>query len=93
MNGKRVHLFISGLVQGVSYRWSAREAALRLGLAGWVRNLDSGEVEAVEEGPAPAVDAFIAWCHQGPPAAEVAGIRVEEAPATGEFSDFTLRRR
>jgi acylphosphatase len=92
MNSRRVHLTIHGLVQGVSYRASARDEAQRLGLKGQVRNLGSGAVEAVAEGPPAAIDAFIAWCHRGPGEASVESVTVAEAPATGAFTSFRVVR-
>ncbi len=88
---KRVHAWISGRVQGVFYRASTHSEAVRLGLKGWVRNLPDGRVELVAEGPGEAVDALIAWCRQGPPAARVDGIEAVEEPVTGEFQDFSVR--
>jgi acylphosphatase len=93
MNKRRVHLQIHGLVQGVSYRASARDEALRLGLTGQVRNLRNGEVEAIAEGPVAAVDAFIAWCHHGPEEARVTSVEVSPAAAGGAvFSTFQVVR-
>lgn len=77
----RAHVYISGHVQGVFFRATTREQADRLGVAGWVRNLPDGRVEAVLEGPRPAVQACLQWCHHGPPGARVTGVEVEwEAP-------------
>ncbi|MBS7540865.1 acylphosphatase [Ancylobacter lacus] len=74
----QIRLMIHGRVQGVGYRaWLAREAGRR-GLAGWVRNRASGAVEALLCGQQPAVEALIAACHGGPPAARVE--RVDELP-------------
>ena len=68
---KRVRVVISGRVQGVWFRaWTTQEASAR-GLDGWVRNRRDGSVEAVFAGPAEAVDAMVALCRQGPPAARV----------------------
>ena len=79
---KRVHVWISGRVQGVYFRESTRQEAERLGVAGWVRNLDDGRVEAVVEGPDGAVDALVAWCHRGPENARVDGVDMRtEDPA------------
>jgi acylphosphatase len=69
-----IHLLIHGRVQGVGYRaWFADEA-VRRGLSGWVRNLRSGEVEAVVAGPAATVEALIAACRGGPIGARVDGV-------------------
>lgn len=68
---KAVHISIEGRVQGVWYRgWTTRVAG-RLGLDGWVRNRPDGSVEAVIAGPEGKVDAMIARCRRGPPAARV----------------------
>jgi acylphosphatase len=93
LNGDtRVELRIRGLVQGVTYRASAREAARELGLTGWVRNEVDGSVSAVAEGPRDRLDQFVAWCHHGPVGAEVDGVETRFGPATGEFAGFTVRR-
>lgn len=90
MSLTRVHLLISGEVQGVGYRASARDEARRLGLAGWVRNLDSGEVEAEVEGPDELVDRFIQWCWKGPPASLVSDIQVTRSEHRGELRAFAV---
>jgi len=86
----RVHLLISGEVQGVFYRASAREQAVNLGLKGWVRNLDTGEVEAEVEGPEGVVEDFIRWCRKGPPAASVSEVQVTRKDFQGEFRGFGI---
>jgi acylphosphatase len=81
---RRVHLVVSGRVQGVFYRAScAREARAR-GLAGWVRNLPDGRVKVALEGPEPQVEAMIAWCREGPPAAWVDEVEIAGEEPTGE---------
>ena len=71
---KIVHVFISGIVQGVWFRaWTVQEARAR-GLDGWVRNRRDGRVEAVFAGPAARVNEMIAACRSGPPAAEVENV-------------------
>ena len=67
----RRRLHVAGRVQGVWFRESCRERALRVGVSGWVRNLDDGRVEVVLEGSAAAVDEVAAWCRKGPPRARV----------------------
>jgi acylphosphatase len=79
-------LCIHGLVQGVGFRYSLHREAVRLGLAGWVRNRRDGTVEAVVSGPAASVEAMVAWAHRGPPSARVD--RVDVAPFEGEFEGF-----
>jgi acylphosphatase len=76
----RVHVFVSGRVQGVSYRATTRERARERGVDGWVRNLDDGRVEAVFEGPDAAVEGLVEWCHEGSPRAEVRAVDAETEP-------------
>ena len=82
---RRIRAIVSGRVQGVSYRASTCTEAKRLGLVGWVRNRSDGSVELEAEGPDDMVAALIRWCHQGPPAARVARVVVDDlAPVSGE---------
>jgi acylphosphatase len=87
----RVRLFISGVVQGVSYRASTQEQARRRGIAGWVRNLDDGRVEAVAQGPKDQVAELVAWCRKGPPAAKVDKVEVSWEEVGDEFRSFEVR--
>ena len=87
-----VHVYISGRVQGVFFRDSARERALTLGVRGWVRNLPDGRVEGVFEGPRESVEELVAWCRQGPPHALVTGVDVGWEEYRGEFRSFEVRR-
>ncbi|QDX82326.1 acylphosphatase [Denitratisoma sp. DHT3] len=80
------HLLVTGRVQGVYYRVSLREEALRLGVTGWVRNRHDGSVEAMIAGAPEAVAALIAWSRSGPPAARVEQVAVELGE--GEFASF-----
>lgn len=86
----RVHLIISGRVQGVFYRDSTRAKALELGVLGWVRNLPDGSVEAVAEAEPDILEQFLAWCHQGPRAARVDRIEAKRSAARGEFDNFVV---
>lgn len=87
----RAHLRIHGRVQGVGFRYAmANEARLRQ-LAGWVRNLDTGEVEAVCEGPRPAVESLVGWCREGPTGAWVAGVTADWEEALEDLSRFEVR--
>jgi len=87
----RAHLFISGTVQGVSFRASTQGEARTLGVRGWVKNLADGRVEAVLQGPRGKVDDLIRWCHRGPSAARVEKVEVAWEKADDEFSDFDVR--
>ena len=80
----RVHVWVSGRVQGVGYRMATVMQAERYGLGGWVRNLSDGRVEAVFEGTAPEVARVVAWCRQGPSGAWVSDIRTASELPTGE---------
>jgi acylphosphatase len=84
----RVHVFVSGSVQGVFFRYEARERARSRGVSGWVRNLPDGRVEAVFEGPEDAVEAMVAWCREGPRGAEVTDVEaIAEDPEGVEGFD------
>jgi len=88
---KRMHVFISGRVQGVAFRHYTVKMARSLNLGGWVRNLGDGRVEAVIEGDDDLVDAMLAWCGRGPSLAHVAHVDVQEEPCSGEYEDFSIR--
>jgi len=83
---RRVHVIVSGRVQGVFYRSTCVERARALRLGGWVRNLVDGRVEGAFEGPSEDVDAIVAWCREGPPRAKVQEMSVEEERPIGEDS-------
>jgi acylphosphatase len=65
------HLLIQGEVQGVFFRDSARKEALKLGISGWVKNLENGDVELMVQGDESSLHQFLDWCKQGPPKAVV----------------------
>ena len=83
---KAVQVRVSGRVQGVSFRWYAREQARGLGVVGWVRNELDGTVLLHAEGPDEAVDALVAWCRKGPGMARVRDVAVREAAVAGATS-------
>jgi len=86
----RIHVLVSGKVQGVSYRGFARRAAFELRLTGWVRNLYDGRVEILAEGDRETLAAFLKTLEAGPPAARVDDLDVGWAEPTGEFADFRI---
>jgi acylphosphatase len=81
---RRVHVSITGHVQGVFFRATCARRAAALRLAGWVRNAADGSVEAVFEGPSDAVEAMLTWCAEGPSGARVEDMRVTEESPTRE---------
>lgn len=74
---------VHGLVQGVGFRWSMAGEARRAGVTGWVRNRSDGAVEAHLEGDPAAVDAVVAWSHEGPRHARVTHVEVGDAQPFG----------
>jgi acylphosphatase len=91
MSRVRARALVSGRVQGVWFRESTRQRATELGVAGWVRNMPDGRVEAVFEGDETAVDSALAFVREGPRHARVSGVEVEREAATGEDATFCVR--
>ncbi|MEO0096585.1 MAG: acylphosphatase [candidate division WOR-3 bacterium] len=87
---KRVHIFVSGKVQGVFYRDFTRRQAKRLNITGWVRNLLNGKVEVVAEGEEEDIKKFIEELKKGPPAARVENLGIKEEEPASEFDDFEI---
>lgn len=81
---ERAHVYISGRVQGVSFRDAARREAGRLGLAGWISNLPDGRVEAAFEGDPAGVREMIRWCEAGPSPASVESVATSYEEPQGE---------
>jgi acylphosphatase len=77
-------VIVRGEVQGVGYRYTMRMIARRIGVAGWVRNLADGSVEAEIEGTDDQVDQVLAWMAEGPPGSRVQAAQVTDAAPTGE---------
>ncbi len=90
MEKRRVHVYISGRVQGVYYRAYARDAGRLIGVRGWVRNVPDGRVEAVFEGDARKVEQMIEWCRNGSPLSRVEALDIEHEIYTGEFISFSI---
>jgi len=87
----RAHIKLSGRVQGVAFRYYARDMAHKLGVGGWIRNLDNGDVESVIEGKKVSVQQMIAWCKKGPGLAIVENIEIDWQAYTAEFNEFHIR--
>jgi acylphosphatase len=80
---------ISGRVQGVGFRWFAREAAEREGVHGWVRNLPDGRVEAQAEGDADALERFERALRSGPRGSRIDDVEVDALMPTGRDTGFS----
>lgn len=83
---------VSGKVQGVYYRQSAKQKALELGISGTVQNLRDGSVLLIATGATEQLNKLVDWCRQGPPAAKVTGVQVQEEEEAREFIGFTIQR-
>jgi acylphosphatase len=90
MEKRRARVLISGRVQGVNFRASTRDQARKIGVAGWVKNLEDGRVEAVFEGNHGSVQRMVSWCYSGPVGAEVEHVKVEWEEPQGKESTFVI---
>jgi acylphosphatase len=86
----RAHIYIIGRVQGVFFRSEIRRKARQHNVAGWVRNLIDGQVEAVFEGEEKDVKRLLEYCSRGPYGARVAKTKITMQNHTGEFRDFQV---
>jgi acylphosphatase len=80
---RRVHVIVTGDVQGVGYRYTMRMVANEVGVSGWVRNLRDGSVEGEVEGTDEQVDEVLAWMAEGPPGSHPRTSAVEDVPTAG----------
>jgi acylphosphatase len=87
----RVHIWVTGRVQGVGFRAFVLQAGSLFDLVGWVHNLGYDQVETVAEGPRTILERFIDMVKSGPRAARVETARVEWETPTGEFHRFDIR--
>ena len=88
---KAVHVFVSGVVQGVGYRQGCRREARSLDLVGWVRNLADGRVELFAQGREQSVDHLIDWIWAGPAGARVSGVETDVVPEDRTLTDFFIQ--
>jgi acylphosphatase len=86
----RVHVAISGRVQGVWYRASTKQKADELGISGWAKNTAEGNVEAVFEGEKAKIDEMIAWCWIGPPLARVSDVKIVPSHSEEKYTGFVV---
>jgi len=87
----RVHIFVSGRVQGVFFREGTRKKAKELGLFGWVRNLSDGRVEIIAEGRRENLEQLVNWAKKGSFLARVDKLEVKQEDYLGEFEDFEIK--
>ena len=87
---ERLHVRVSGRVQGVGFRWATQAKAMELGLNGWVSNLPDGDVEAEFEGTPAALDAMQAWCWQGPRMALVDSVKSTRETGAPKYGSFIV---
>ena len=87
----RAHVFVSGKVQGVFFRKTAKNKAQKLKLKGWIKNLPDSRVETVIEGPLELVKEMIQWLKKGPLLAKVEKTDIFWEPYKGKYKDFEIR--
>jgi len=88
---RAISAVVRGRVQGVGYRFTTQRVGQRLGLAGWVRNESDGSVSVRAQGDESAISRFVGFLEEGPPAARVQAIAVNEEPVDPALSGFTVR--
>ena len=88
---KRIHIFVTGRVQGVFFRQSTKVMAIKNNAKGWVRNLDDGRVEIVAQGETQDIDNLAHWCKTGPANSRVDEFELSEENVTDEFENFEVR--
>jgi acylphosphatase len=87
---KRVHIWISGIVQGVYFRHNTVSKAVEFGVRGWVKNERDGSVEIIGEGTEEQLEQLVAWCRKGPPGSRVEGVVVRWENYRSEFTTFEI---
>ena len=88
---RRIHVLVTGRVQGVGYRAYVQANAQQLGVLGWVRNLPAGTVELVAQGPEAALAELEDTLWAGPPLSKVADLRIESQPPESDLKGFSVR--
>jgi acylphosphatase len=86
----RLHIFITGKVQGVYFRQNTVYKAQELNISGWIRNLKDGRVESVIEGEKTNVHELLNWCYKGPKDAVVRNIEIVSESFKNEYSNFQI---
>lgn len=87
----QLHFIITGLVQGVSFRYYAKKVAVKLGITGWICNKSNGTLEIVAEGNEDVLKEFLGWCRNGPEHASVTDVKAKWKEGKNEFKEFSVR--
>ena len=92
MKSEKIHknIQIKGSVQGVGFRFSARNAAYACQIKGFVKNMPDGDVYIEAEGPTYNLNKFLAWCHEGPASARIREVIVSDGPYKN-FTNFDIK--
>jgi acylphosphatase len=90
---KQAHVFISGRVQGVGYRYFVKSNAKKFSLVGWVRNTEDGGVEAVFQGDEKIIEQMIDLCKQGPMFSEVKHVGFEWEEVKDTYPNFSIEEK
>lgn len=88
---KKIKILISGLVQGVNFRYYIKEKANELGVFGWVKNLDNGNLEIIAQGERKNLEKLIKWCQTGPRFSQVRDLHIEWQKPQEEFKGFGIK--
>ncbi len=88
---KKYRFIISGLVQGVGFRWYCQRIAKKLGLVGWVKNLSDGNVEVLVEGEESIIKEFLSQLKTDYLGRNISNIEIIEEMSKGEFEDFDIK--
>jgi acylphosphatase len=88
----QLHAIISGQVQGVGFRYSTEKVASSLGLTGWVKNLDSGNVEVLAQGDKPVLEKMLEWLHKGPRSANVSNVEYDFSDKNESYHYFMIEQ-
>ena len=88
---KRIHVWVSGVVQGVGFRYFTIRQAREVGVSGWVKNTYDGKVEIIAEGEEWQLKEFTENVKVGPSHSSVSGVEVQEEKYQNEFKEFEVR--
>jgi acylphosphatase len=84
------HIYVTGRVQGVGFRFSARSSARYYGITGFVKNMNDGSVYIEAVGSKTQLDEFVKWCRKGPGMGSVENVRIETSPPRN-YEGFSIR--